>query len=190
MIGVPKLDPGRPVATGRQVAVMLGSNIDPERNLPAAVKALGGLGRVVATSSVWQTAPIGDTEQADFCNAAVLLETALEPAELLPRLRDIELDLGRVRNPGNKNAARTIDLDLGVIAGPLCVIAGRMFPDPDIAERVFLAVPLQEVLPDFRLPDGRKIDDVAASLRERDAAKLRLKQRADIELTTVTAGRS
>lgn len=190
MIGVPKLDPERPIATGGQVAVMLGSNIEPERNLPAAVKALDQLGRVVATSSVWQTAPIGDTQQADFCNAAVLLETVLEPAELLRRLRDIELDLGRVRNPGNKNAARTIDLDLSVIAGPPCVIAGKLFPDPDIAERVFLAVPLQEVLPDFQLPDGRKIGDVAGALRERDTAKLGLELRADIELTTIGADRS
>jgi len=161
---------------------MLGSNIDPERNLPAAVAELAQLGQVAAVSSVWQTAAVGDTSQCDFCNAAVLLEAAVEPAALLRRLNEIEQRLGRVRDPLNKNAARTIDLDLAVLPGPAQTVAGKSFPDPEIAGRVFLALPLSEVLPDFQLPDGRPISEVAQQLRDRDSVKLRLQPRPDIRL--------
>jgi 2-amino-4-hydroxy-6-hydroxymethyldihydropteridine diphosphokinase len=109
--------PADPPAAGREATwavVMLGSNIDPERHLPAAVRELSSLGRVLAVSSVWQTAAVGDATQADFCNAAVLLESASEPSGLLAQLHAIESRLGRVRDPQNKNAARTIDLDLAV----------------------------------------------------------------------------
>ncbi|QDT53090.1 2-amino-4-hydroxy-6-hydroxymethyldihydropteridine pyrophosphokinase [Caulifigura coniformis] len=164
------------------VVVMLGSNIAPERNLPAAVGELSGMGRILAVSSVWQTAAVGDTTQADFCNAAVLLETASNPIEFLRHLNEIEARLGRVRDPRNKNAARTIDLDLAVVPGPPQSVAGKALPDPDIAERVFLAIPLSEVLPSFQLPDGRPITEVASLLQERDAEKLRLRPRPDIRL--------
>jgi len=161
---------------------MLGSNIDPERNLPAAVRELSSLGRVLAVSSVWQTAAIGDTNQVDFCNAAVLLEPTSEPSELLAQLHAIESRLGRVRDPRNKNAARTIDLDLAIVPGPAGTIAGKTFPDPEIAERVFLAVPLEEIWPGFALPDGRSIRQVTAFLRERDAKRLGLRRRDDLPL--------
>jgi 2-amino-4-hydroxy-6-hydroxymethyldihydropteridine diphosphokinase len=171
-------------ATGNanRFVVMLGSNIDPERNLPAAVHQLLTLGRVVTVSSVWQTAAIGDTTQADFCNAAVLLESTRRPSDLLDQLRAIESRLYRVRDPRNKNAARTIDLDLAVVSGSPMSIAGKQFPDPEIVERVFLAVPLQEIWPDFVFPDGRPIGEVAARLAERDGEKLRLTKRGDIVL--------
>jgi 2-amino-4-hydroxy-6-hydroxymethyldihydropteridine diphosphokinase len=161
---------------------MLGSNIDPERNLPAAVRELSSLGRVLAVSSVWQTAAIGDTHQADFCNASVLLESTCQPPELLAQLHTIESRLGRVRDPHNKNAARTIDLDLAVIPGPSRSVGGKSFLDPQIAERVFLAVPLDEIWPEYVLPDRRSIGEVAAFLRERDAGRLRLTKRNDIAL--------
>jgi 2-amino-4-hydroxy-6-hydroxymethyldihydropteridine diphosphokinase len=162
--------------------IMLGSNIQPELHLPAAVRELQALGDVLAISSVWQTAPVGFLDQADFCNAAVLLETPLDSVELLARLRDIENRLGRVRDPLNKNAPRTIDLDLAVVPGPPRMVAGRMLPDPDLSKRVFLAIPLQEILPDFHLPSGRPISEVAAELRDRDAEKLRLRPRKEIKL--------
>jgi len=165
------------------VVVMLGSNIRPEANLPAAVRELASVGTVTGVSSVWQTAAIGDTTQTDFCNAAVHLATALEPLELVARLNAIETRLGRVRDPRNKNAARTIDLDLAVVSGQPCSADGKTFPDPEIAERLFLALPLEEIWPAFVLPDGRKIGEVAAALLERDAERLRLQKRDDIPLS-------
>jgi 2-amino-4-hydroxy-6-hydroxymethyldihydropteridine diphosphokinase len=164
------------------VVVMLGSNIEPEHYLPAAVRDLSSLGRILAVSSVWQTAAVGDTSQPDFCNAGVLLESMSHPSELVDQLRAIESHLDRVRDPQNKNSARTIDLDLAVIPGPPTSIAGKQFPDPEIAERVFLAVPLQEIWPEFVFPDGRSIKDVATQLLERDGPRLRLKKRDGISL--------
>ena len=64
----------------------LGSNIEPERNLPEAVAQLSRFGRIKAVSSVWQTAAVGYTEQADFLNGAVLLETTLSAKELRERV--------------------------------------------------------------------------------------------------------
>jgi 2-amino-4-hydroxy-6-hydroxymethyldihydropteridine diphosphokinase len=184
MIAVTKNTEAPPAATRQvtAVVVMLGSNIEPERNLPAAVAMLANLGKVIAVSSVWQTAPVGFVDQADFCNAAVLLETDIAPRELLAKLRTIELQLGRGRDPQNKNAPRTIDLDLAVIVGGPRTIEGRQFPAPDIRERVFLAVPLEEVLPDFVMPDGATIHAIAAVLRERDGERLRLMKRSDFSL--------
>jgi 2-amino-4-hydroxy-6-hydroxymethyldihydropteridine diphosphokinase len=169
-------------APADRVVVMLGSNIEPEQSLPAAVRELASLGRVVAVSSVWQTAAIGDTTQADFCNAAVLLEPNFAPSQLLIQLHAIESRLGRIRDPQNKNAARTIDLDLVIIPGPPSTIAGKQFPDPEIADRVFLALPLQEIWPEFAFPGGRPIKDVAARLLDRDAQRLRLQKRDEISL--------
>lgn len=171
------------------VVVMLGSNIEPEKFLPAAVEMLGSLGQVTKVSSVWQTRAIGYEHQDDFCNAGVLLETSLSPAVLLKRLRTIETRLGRVRDPLNKNGPRTIDLDLAVLSGSPRVVSGRMFPDPDIADRVFLAAPLEEILPDFSMPDGRGIGEIAAQLRHRDARKLGLSLRPDILLQSPAVDR-
>ncbi len=174
-----------PTERGRTgTVIMLGSNILPEIHLPAAVRELKGLGIVLAVSSVWQTAPVGFLDQADFCNAAVLLDTELEPVELLARLRELENRLGRVRDPLNKNAPRTIDLDLAIVPGPPRIVAGRILPDPELSQRLFLAVPLEEVLSDFELPSGRPIGEVAAELRDRDAERLRLRPRKDIALDT------
>ncbi len=170
------------IGAGQLVVVMLGSNIDPEHYLPEAVRELAALGEIEASSSVWQTAPIGYTEQADFCNAAVSLRTSLSVRDLLKKLRSIEDQLGRVRDPRNKNAPRTIDLDLAVIPGPPRIVAGKMFPDPDLSERVFLAVPLAEVLPGFTLTSGHSISAVAQTLEARDGARLRLQRRSDIRL--------
>jgi 2-amino-4-hydroxy-6-hydroxymethyldihydropteridine diphosphokinase len=170
------------MASSSSVVVMLGSNIEPEQNLPTAVHALARLGNVAAVSSVWQTAPVGFIEQADFCNAAVLLNTSLSIPQLLVELRAIEQQLGRIRDPRNKNAPRTIDLDLAVVDQP-CTIAGHVFPDPEIANRVFLAVPLFQVQPGFRLADGRPIGQIAAELRARDGERLRLVERTDLILS-------
>ena len=95
-----------------RVFVALGSNIEPERNLREAVRLLASRCRLLAVSAVYQTQPVGKTDQPDFLNAAALIETELGAAELKTRvLQDIERALGRVRS-ADKNAPRTIDLDI------------------------------------------------------------------------------
>lgn len=132
--------------------VALGSNIAPQRNLPQAVFELQRLGHVCNVSSVWESRPVGDLQQPNFCNAAVLLETVLSPGELKQGLRDIEHRLGRIRDPQNRNAARTIDLDIAFFDRLVIHTPQLQIPDPEISQRPFLAVPLAELDGDFLHP--------------------------------------
>ena len=93
------------------VFLSLGSNIEPEVYLSAAVCRLMALGEVAAVSPIYETVAVGDPTQPHFLNAAVILVTALPAAELKQQLGAIELALGRQRS-GDPNAARTIDLDI------------------------------------------------------------------------------
>jgi len=165
-----------------RAVIVLGSNIAPERHLPAAAAALARLGRLVAVSGVWQSPAVGDEQQADFCNAAIDLRTTLSADELLGpdgALRRIEVELGRVRDPTNRNAARTIDLDLALFDDIDGVVCGKRLPDPDLFTRSFIAGPLAE-LPAARLP-GRPataLRELAARLTETQP----LRPRPDIRL--------
>ena len=159
--------------------VALGSNIDPELNLPAAVRELATLGEIAAVSRVYESPPVDGSAQANYLNAAVLLLTDLS-AETLCRqsLPAIEATLGRVRDPHDKNAARTIDLDLVLYDEDVLTIDHRRIPDPEISERPFLAVPLAELDPKCHVPGlGRTLSDVAASF----AGNSTLTVRSDIE---------
>jgi 2-amino-4-hydroxy-6-hydroxymethyldihydropteridine diphosphokinase len=134
-----------------QFAVLLGSNIEPERNLRAAIALLKESWRLVAVSRVWQSAPFGFTAQADFLNAAALLETDESRDAVRLALRDIEITCGRVRDSRNKNAPRTLDLDIVLWShGPLSNAIVTDY-DPDLEQRVFVAAPLAEIAPDARI---------------------------------------
>ncbi|MCA9043719.1 MAG: 2-amino-4-hydroxy-6-hydroxymethyldihydropteridine diphosphokinase [Planctomycetaceae bacterium] len=136
----------------RPAFIALGSNIAPEENLPRAVELLSEQFGPLACSSVWQSAPVGDTNQPDFCNAAVLVETTLSPLEIRTQLRSVEDQLGRVRDPNNVNAARTIDLDLVLLGDVIFDEPPVLLPDPDIPHRPFLIIPLAEIGADFMHP--------------------------------------
>ncbi|HET6328275.1 MAG TPA: 2-amino-4-hydroxy-6-hydroxymethyldihydropteridine diphosphokinase [Planctomycetaceae bacterium] len=144
----------------------LGSNIEPEQNLPAAVRALTSFGRIVAVSNVWESAPFG-SHGANFLNAAVLLETELSATEIYQQaIVEVERQLGRVRDPHDKNAPRTIDVDLSLFNHDVFEWAGHRVPDPEILKRHFVAVPLAELDPDYVHPtEGRRLADIAASWR-------------------------
>lgn len=132
--------------------ISLGSNIDPEQNLPGAVTRIKGLGEIVRCSSVWQSKPVGFAHQPDFCNAAVQLRTTLAPDDLKQELLRIEHDLKRVRDPANPNGPRTIDLDIVLYDSAVLDKAGLKIPDPEIPSRPFLIVPLAELDPTYQHP--------------------------------------
>lgn len=165
----------------------LGSNIEAERNLPAAVDALAEFGRLRSVSSVWESAAVGVTPgdtSPNFLNGAVLLETE-EPAlalctEIVPAL---ERRLNRVRNPRDKNAPRTIDLDLSLFNDDVLQVGHRTIPDPAILRRAFVAVPLAEVAPDYFHPVAkRRLSEIAAAL----AAAQPLMRREDVCLQSAS----
>lgn len=142
-----------------EALVGLGSNVEPDRHLPAAVRLLAERLDVRALSSAWATCPVGPAGQLPFLNAAALVATELAPAALKARLlREVERCLGRVRT-GDRYAPRTIDLDLVIYpaggAGP----SGEepsppsdLVLDPDLHRAPHLAVPAAELLPDWVHP--------------------------------------
>jgi 2-amino-4-hydroxy-6-hydroxymethyldihydropteridine diphosphokinase len=162
-----------------EAGLLLGSNISPEFHLPAAVERIGALGTVARLSDVWQSAPVGYIDQPDFFNTALLLDTDLSREDLRQQLRRIEDSLGRVRDPSNKNAPRTIDIDIAMwgIHGDIA----SFWTDPDIAQRLFAAVPFAAIVPNSPI-GGERLIDIAERLRARDAETLRLVHRPDIRL--------
>ncbi len=132
----------------------LGSNIEPEHNLPAAVAHLSEFGRIKAVSTVWQTTPVGFAQQADFLNAAVLLETKLSAAALRQKvIAQIENKLGRVRTE-NKNGPRPIDIDIMLFNRDVLSLGWRRIPDPELLEQAHVAIPLAEIAPDYVHPEN------------------------------------
>lgn len=162
--------------------VLLGSNIDKETNLPAAVAWLRQRAQVVAVSQVYETTPVGLREQPDFFNAAVLIETGLSAQGVMDNLlRPLEAQLGRVRS-ADKNAPRTIDADLILYDQAIFDLGQRHIPDPDLLQYPHVAVPIAELTPDGLHPETHEsLGAIARRLTGGDANKLR--PRPDIQIT-------
>lgn len=157
-----------------RACIALGSNIQAEHYLPEAVRRLAARCRVLAVSPVYETAPVGKTDQPNFLNAAVLIETDLSAEALKTQvLQVIERDLGRVRT-ADKNAPRTIDLDIALFGESVLDVGARHIPDPDILRYAHLAVPLAALAPDLRHPEtGQTLAEIARNL---PAAGLRVRE--------------
>ena len=133
--------------------VALGANLgDPAATIRAAFGALANLpeSRVVHCSSLYRTAPVGNTEQPEFINAVAALETTLAPESLLDALFDIEARFGRIR--AEKNGPRTLDLDLLLYNNQQLNLPRLTLPHPRLHLRAFVLYPLAELAPDLQLP--------------------------------------
>jgi 2-amino-4-hydroxy-6-hydroxymethyldihydropteridine diphosphokinase len=148
----------------RSAYIGLGANLgDPPQQLRAALAQIADLGRVVATSPFYRSAPMGPTDQPAFCNAACRLETALEPVELMQALLGIELRMGRLRTI--KWGPRTIDLDLLHVDDVECATAGLTLPHPCIAQRNFVLAPLLDVAArGLRIPGVAPLDQALRAI--------------------------
>ena len=148
-----------------RVLVALGSNVDSEHNMREAVRRLSLYCRLVAVSPVYETTPVGNIEQPNFLNAAALIETDLTAAELkVQALQVIEGELGRVRTE-DKNAPRTIDLDIALFGDQVLDLGPRHIPDPDILRYPHIAVPLADLAPTMRHPEGgHTLQEIAQGL--------------------------
>lgn len=148
--------------TGSVAYVAIGSNVEPMRNVPAAVEALAGRARLTALSTFYQTQAIGRPEQDDFVNGVARIETPMAPLEFKREvLRDIERALGRQRDE-DRYAPRTMDLDILLYDAVVASEPGLTLPDPDILERPFLIACLLELDPMLRMPDcGALLCDLA-----------------------------
>lgn len=116
--------------------------------------------RVVAASRVYETLPWGDADQPPYLNQVVEAQTTLSPRALLARCHEIEARLGRVRS--RRWGPRTIDVDILVYGTAEIAESDLVIPHPELRRRAFVLVPLAELDPDLRLPDG----ETAAGLLE------------------------
>ena len=114
------------------------------------------LGSVTAVSSFRATEPVGYLDQPQFVNAAALLETELEPLELLHALLNIERAMGRNRKDALPKGPRIIDLDVLLYEG---AGGSLIFNDPELVlphpamhQRLFVLEPLAEIAPDWLHP--------------------------------------
>jgi 2-amino-4-hydroxy-6-hydroxymethyldihydropteridine diphosphokinase len=137
----------------------IGSNVgDAAANVRAAFARLGELGTVTARSSLYRTQAWGVRDQPDFFNAAALLETALEPHDLLRGLKRIEAEMGRVAT--FRWGPRVIDLDI-LAYGDLVLDDEQLtIPHARLRERAFALAPLSEIDAAFG-PDYAALDPAA-----------------------------
>ncbi len=149
-------------------AILLGSNIEPEKNLILALKLLGeGFGNL-RFSSAWESQSLG-FDGPNYLNAAILVETPLDAKALNQLiLRPLENRLGRVRQE-DKFAPRTIDLDI--------VTWNQDTVDQEIWKAAHAALPTSQLLPDLRLHQtGETLSEIA----ERLAQSVWVRERPDV----------
>ena len=140
----------------------LGSNLGRRARMLsdalAALNAQQGLD-LLATSSVYETDPVGVTDQPAFLNMVAHFRCGLTPEELLDALQTVERDLKRIRT--RRWGPRTIDVDV-LLLGDLSIKTERLtVPHPEMTKRQFVLVPLAELAPDLRLPGGHTARELA-----------------------------
>jgi 2-amino-4-hydroxy-6-hydroxymethyldihydropteridine diphosphokinase len=154
-------------------AIALGSNLgDRENFLSQALALIANNNRItiVRASPFFQTAPVPTPGASGplggpYLNAAAILDTQLTPRELLDALLAIERALGRTRDPANRSAPRTIDLDLLLYADRIINEPGLVVPHPRLHLRRFVLDPLAHIAPNWIVPTlGQTVADLFISL--------------------------
>jgi 2-amino-4-hydroxy-6-hydroxymethyldihydropteridine diphosphokinase len=152
--------------------LLLGSNLGDRINaISQAIKLLQETGNIVAFSSVYQTAAWGKKDQPDFLNQVIILETSISSEELLKKIMEIEIKMGRVR--ADKWAERTIDIDILYFNEEIIVRENLKIPHPQIQFRRFTLVPLNEIAPEFKHP---VLNITSVQMLERCEDKLEVKR--------------
>lgn len=139
------------------VYLSLGTNMgDKKKNLLEAIERIGKLEntKVTVQSTILETEPFGYTEQDMFLNACIEIKTLFTPQELLEKLLNIELEMGRVRTI--KWGPRIIDIDILFFDDEIIQDKNLAVPHPWISERMFVLEPLCEIAPNLVHPLERK----------------------------------
>ena len=156
-------------------AIGLGGNIgDAAATLRDALQVLDTLPgtRLLRASPLFRTPAWGNTEQADFVNAAALLRTQLDARSLLDALLEVERRFGRDREAGEPWGPRTLDLDLLLYGDAAIDEPGLRVPHPHLHERAFALVPLLEVAPLAVIPGHGLACELPAAMASGDIEAL------------------
>lgn len=138
------------------IFILLGSNVgDCQANLLNARQEISrGIGKIITTSSVYKTAPWGNTHQPDFFNQVIGINSTLSPDELLEGIQKIEKRLGRKREV--KWGPRIIDIDILLWGARTMKTPHLTIPHPELPHRRFALLPLAEIAPEFLHPGEKK----------------------------------
>jgi 2-amino-4-hydroxy-6-hydroxymethyldihydropteridine diphosphokinase len=155
-----------------KVYIALGTNIEPRFNhLQEALRRIQEHKKIsiLKQSSIYETAPVGYTNQADFLNMVIQAETDCTPIELLDYCQQIEKELGRKRTI--RFGPRTIDLDILLYNQENIKMERLTIPHPRMHERAFVLVPLNEIAPNTVLPltmENKRVVDAIKELSGND----------------------
>jgi 2-amino-4-hydroxy-6-hydroxymethyldihydropteridine diphosphokinase len=157
------------------ILIALGANLPstagpPAATLKSALVRLAEQGvKIRSVSSFYESPAWPDPADPKFVNAVAVVETALQPVELLALLHGIETAHGRLRS--TVNAPRSLDLDLLDYDGRL-ISDGVTLPHPRLAQRAFVLVPLAEIAPAWRHPvTGQSVGELLDGLPGRGDCK-------------------
>ena len=150
----------------------LGSNIgDREINLLKALSLISQESRLIKTSSIYETKPIGYEKQSYFLNMVCQISTKLKPVDLLQSIKQIENKLGR--KPSFRNAPRIIDIDILFYDNKIMNINNLVIPHPRLVERAFVLIPLAEITPKLIHPElGKSIAELSHKVTGQDGVCL------------------
>jgi 2-amino-4-hydroxy-6-hydroxymethyldihydropteridine diphosphokinase len=142
------------------IFILLGSNLgDRKSNLSNAIANIqNSIGETVKTSSIYETAAWGKTNQPSFYNQVIQLKTNLPPTELLIKAHSIEEKMGRIRKV--KWGERLIDIDLLYYNDQVIISSELQVPHSGIPYRRFTLIPLVEIAPDFIHPALMKSNSI------------------------------
>ncbi len=165
--------------------LLLGSNEgDREKNLMSAIDLLKSeVGKVSKFSSVYETAPWGNTDQPAFLNGIIVMETLLSATMLMKIILGIEKKAGRIRR--EKWAQRIIDIDILFFNDEIINEEHLHIPHRHLHERKFVLVPLMEIMPGFIHPVFLKpVSELFRQLKDTSDVRLHAVERAGREVVS------
>lgn len=132
--------------------LLLGSNLkNPEQQLFSARNLIAAeMGEILKTSSLYTTAAWGNTDQPDFLNQVIVVNTYFSAETLMETILKIEKNMGRIRT--QKNAPREIDIDILFFNNDIINLPELIIPHPLLQERKFVLIPLSEIAPNYKHP--------------------------------------